>query len=541
MDGPVKLLRQVKKKVQSVTYGSPIYRIMLDQGPVPERLRLKIKDPWPGDSKAGRALIASQPGLFDFKDELPASYRRQFLTHDWLRDLRAVGTDMARRKAVALISDWIDDQHIWEEEGWSPQVQGARLANWISFYGFYQSQLPPDFEPVLLASMARQLRHLINTAPATLTGTAGLQLVKGLVYGGLGLVEREKALGLGLELLYRQLENEINSDGGTVFRQPQAQAEMLRLFIDIRQVLKDTKLDVPLDLTLAISRMVPALKFFRHGDGKLALFNGGNEGSDLLLDASITFSRTRGHISKRLAKTGFERMTAGRSLLLLDVGQPPMKPYDYDAHAGMLSFEFSVGRERLIVNCGAGPDGDQEWRRAMAATAAHSAVTLGNMNACELLPQGGIGGRAPEIECQRYEQEGMQVIEASHNAYASRHKVIIHRMFGLTANGNALRGRDIIAGPEGKDFTVRWHLHPDVNALLVQGGGAALIRLGSGGGWRLRVYDQFANDLALESSIYCGDGTPRRTLQLRVSGRTRENPTFVEWTLKKEPVRKGGK
>ncbi|MGE0108864.1 MAG: heparinase II/III family protein [Bdellovibrionales bacterium] len=541
MDGPVTLLRQVRKKVKSVTYGSPIYRLMLDQGEVPDSLQFDIKDPWPGDSKVGQALIASQPSLFDGMEELPSSYKRRFLTHDVLRDLRAVGTDMARRKAAALILDWVEAQEVWDEDGWAAPVLGARLANWIAFYEFYAPQLPTDFEADLFISMARQLRHLIKIAPANLTGTENLLVIKGLIYGGLAVAEREEALGLGLELLYRQLETEIYSDGGTVFRQPQRHAEMLRLFIDIREVLKDAKIDVPMDLTLAISRMVPALKFFRHGDGKLALFHGGNEDNALLLDAAITFSRARGHVVKHLPKTGFERMTAGRSLFLLDVGAPPSKPFDRDAHAGLLGFEFSVGRERLIVNCGAGPEGDEAWHTAMAATAAHSTITLGNMNACELLPHGGIGGHRPDIECQRFEQDGMQVIEASHDAYEARHKVTFHRMFGLSEDGHTLRGREIISGSVGKEFTVRWHFPPEVNVLLVQGGGAALIRLASGAGWRLKVYESFANDLALESSIYCGDGTPRRTLQLRVSGMIRENPTYVDWTLKKEPVKKGKK
>ncbi len=539
MDGPVKLLQQLRKRVQSVTYGSPIYRLMLDQGPVPDRLRLSITDPWPGDAKAGKGLIASQPGLFEPDEDLSLAYKKRLLTHEWLRDLRAVGSDMARRKAVSLIQDWMDEQESWDEESWAPEILGARLANWISFYDFYMTQAPRDWEQVLIASMVRQLRHLIHVAPTALYGTDRLNVIKGLIYGGLGLIEGEKALGLGLELLHRQLEDELLPDGGTVFRQPLRHAQMLRLLIDIRQGLKVAQLDVPLELALAISRMVPVLKFFRHGDGLLALFNGGNGGSALFLDATITLSEARGRLVKRLPKTGYERIIAGRALLLMDVGAPPIRPFDTEAHAGLLGFEFSVGRERLIVNCGAGPQGDSEWRRAMGATAAHSTVILGNTNACELLADGGIGHRPTEIESRRFEQEGMQVIEASHDGYKPRHKVTVHRALGLSENGEELRGREVIVGPAGKDFTVRWHLHPQVNALLVQGGGAVLIRLASGAGWRLRIHDRSSVDLALESSVYCGQGIPRRTMQMRVSGRTRESPTLIEWTLRREKAKKG--
>ena len=206
MDGPVKLLQQLRKRVQSVTYGSPIYRLMLDQGPVPDRLRLSITDPWPGDAKAGKSLIASQPGLFEPYEDLSPNYKKSLLTHAWLRDLRAVGSDMARRKAVVLIQDWMEEQERWDEESWAPEILGARLANWISFYDFYSTQAPRDWDQILIISMVRQLRHLIHVAPTALYGTDRLNVIKGLIYGGLGLIEGEKALGLGLELLHRQLE-----------------------------------------------------------------------------------------------------------------------------------------------------------------------------------------------------------------------------------------------------------------------------------------------------------------------------------------------
>ncbi len=170
MDGPVRLLQQVRKRVQSVTYGSPIYRMMLDQGPVPSKLKDTIPDPWPGDAKAGQALVASQPGLFDSVSDQQIYSRRAILTHEWLRDLRAVGTDMARRRAIGLIEEWITEQDSWAEDSWSPEVLGARLANWIAFYAFYAPQIARDFNARLLTSMARQLRHLIHVADVPLVG-----------------------------------------------------------------------------------------------------------------------------------------------------------------------------------------------------------------------------------------------------------------------------------------------------------------------------------------------------------------------------------
>ena len=67
-----------------------------------------------------------------------------------------------------------------------------------------------------------------------------------------------------------------------------------------------------------------------------------------------------------LEENGFHRLQAGRAIVVCDAGAPPPgrpgdpatglpRGADRFAHAGTLSFEMSVGRERLIVNCGAAP------------------------------------------------------------------------------------------------------------------------------------------------------------------------------------------
>ncbi|MGE4350848.1 MAG: heparinase II/III family protein [Bdellovibrionales bacterium] len=540
MESPAKLLHQLKRRVQAVTYGSPIYRMMLEQGPLPDRLRLSVPDRWPGDAKQGQLLIANQQGLFDLDAPLRAERKRKLLTHDCLRDLRAVGTDSARRKSISLIHEWIDDQEPWDEDSWLPCVLGARLSNWVAFYDFYSPLASHDFRQQLILNMVRQLRHLQHASHAGLSGLDGLYAVKGLVFGGLCLIDGEKSLSMALDLLKRLLDAEILTDGGHISRNPQMHADMLRVLIDIREALNVAKIEIPHELSLAVTRMTPVLKFFRHGDGGLALFNGAHEGASLLLEATLTLSEAKGRVLKRLPHMGYERMTAGRSLLLVDVAGPPPRPYDQRAHAGLMSFEFSVGKERLLTNCGAGLEGDSQWQQAMALTAAHNTITLCDTNACELLPDGGIGYRPREVESQRYEQQGQQFIDVFHDGYIPRLKVGVQRILGLSPDGDELRGKEILMGPKGRDFSVRWHIHPDVNVLLAQDGASALLRTPSGIGWRLRVFGASREDFALETSVYCGRGSARRTLQLRVSGHIVETPTFVEWTLTREKSKKGG-
>jgi len=209
-------------------------------------------------------------------------------------------------------------------------------------------------------------------------------------------------------------------------------------------------------------------------------------------------------------------MTAGRSLLLADCAAPPQRSIDLSGHAGLLSFEFGTGKERIIVNCGAVHEANTAWRSACAATAAHSTLTVEDKNACDVMPTGSVLSSA-HVDAQRYEQDGFQCVEMKHDGYQPKFGVVHERVLALSEDGEELRGRDTLSGSLNRDFTLRWHLHPNVQASLVQSGQAALLRTASGMGWKLRVESGI---LELEPSIYCGNGLPRRSLQLKVSHRT---------------------
>ena len=120
----------------------------------------------------------------------------------------------------------------------------------------------------------------------------------------------------------------------------------------------------------------------------------------------------------------------------------------------------------------------------------------------------------------------------SHDGYAAVFGMVHHRRLYLAASGEDLRGEDRLDGPAEKDFTVRFHLHPDVRAIPARDGQTVLLRLGRGGGWRFRAQGAA---MALEPSIYLGRaGEARRTQQVVLTGRTKSGGATVKWALRKE-------
>ena len=150
--------RGLTKKVQAAAYNNPLYQKFLDAGARPPgRLHFTLPDLWPGDAQAGLALIGAQGALFGATaPQHPATT---------LRNLRAVGTDVARQMALRLIADWLDRFDHWASDEWSPDHLGDRLASWIGFYEFYAPAAPPEFLARLAASLQRQHRARLHRLP----------------------------------------------------------------------------------------------------------------------------------------------------------------------------------------------------------------------------------------------------------------------------------------------------------------------------------------------------------------------------------------
>ena len=67
---------------------------------------------------------------------------------------------------------------------------------------------------------------------------------------------------------------QILPDGGHISRNPGALIELLLDLLPLRQFFSARNVPPPAALNNAIDRMMPMLRFFRHGDGNFALFNG---------------------------------------------------------------------------------------------------------------------------------------------------------------------------------------------------------------------------------------------------------------------------
>lgn len=497
----------------------------------PESPLVPLRDPWPGDPTRGSRILKGELVVEGTARPLdPASDGDDVWTEAahgfaWLRDLRAVGSDAARMRARALIGAWIEAAPRLPTA--REAVLGARITALLSHWDFLAASAEEGFREAVMGGIVEDARTLSGLLPAETMDARAFTALKGLVAAGAALPGGGPHLARALRFLGQELERQMLPDGGHVERSPAALLAALMDLIETRAILGLAHVPVPDGLTAAIDRAVPVLAALRHGDGALALFNGTREGEAALLTLAQTQSQARVRPAARAPDMCFERLAAGRTVLIADAGAPPPRGQDRLAHAGTLAFELSVGRDRLIVNCGAAPAAATAWRDALRATAAHSTLVIADVNSSEL-KEGGLGRRPEQVAVQRHEANGAHWLDMSHDGWKKPFNAIHRRRLYLGDTGEDVRGEDSIEAPMPQPFAIRFHLHPSVSVSLQQDGAGVLLRTPASGGWALRADGA---RLALEESVYAGRDERRRTQQVVLSGGPADGPCVVKWAI----------
>ncbi len=530
-------LGKARETLESALYGTALYRVSL-RGRRPEALAFGPVDPWPGDGARGAAMLGGVyafAGLTVTAAGTPpwhphgASPRWLEAMHgfDWLRDLDAANSAEARSHGRRLVADWIEHCGEWDELTWRPDVLGRRLVAWLGHSRLLLAEADHESAQALLASLGEQARHLGRVVANGPGGSHRIAAMKGLIFAALCLPGDDARLTQSLRLLEQELERQILADGGHASRSPGAQLAVFCHLVDLHRLLAEARKPASQVLRNAIDRMAPMLRFFRHGDGGLALFNGSTEQDPALIDHALALGEASGKAPASAPHSGFERLRAQRTLVITDVGAPSALSAEC-AHGGTLSFEMSIAGQRMIVNCG--ESDDDGWRDAMRATAAHSTAVIDDRNMLEHLDDGSLGRRPKRVIRNRLEDGGNIWIEASHDGSRELFGLTHRRRLYLTADGDSLRGEDILSGVGGATrFTIRFHLHPRVKSSLTADGAGALLRLPSGEGWRMH---SSGAALVIADSVYLGRaGQQSRCEQIILSGPIKGGANTVKWAL----------
>jgi len=489
---------------------------------------------------AGQTVEAKDKSIFECtapsKDFLVAVHG-----FEWLRHLEAAGGEHAREFALKLNDDWLRLHSVYSKPAWQPEIIALRFINIFAHGRFFLAESDLVWRSKFFVSLRNQNRMLARTLSKAPAGLPRLRTSAALAMAGLCLSDRTSA-NLGLKRLAKEIETQILPDGGHVSRSPEAVVDAFHILDMVQQALDSANRETQAALRSALDRMAPMVRFFCLGDSGLGGFNGGAESDRQLMAALLERDEVQGRPFRHAPHSAYQRLSGGRTLILLDVGAPPPQIYSTKAHAGCLSFEMSAGDQRLVVNCGAAASPDEKWASALRATAAHSTVTLADRSSARVLQRGlvrrALGPRMiPEqgkVLTRRNEGAQGLLVEASHDYYLPRFGILHRRHLALSPKGLLLTGTDQLVPNEVKSrkrgkgcpFSIRFHIHPDVRLSLAQGSSSVILKLPNGEGWRFRCSDGM---LSIEESVYLGGGSLRRCEQLVIGAHVRDEDVEIAW------------
>jgi uncharacterized heparinase superfamily protein len=558
------LAERLAEQLDRLHFRSPLHRLRL-KGRFPLKLLAVPQDPVPGDSKAGARIRAGR--LFHagygqaiaevrFDDpRAPAAWRAYAHGWGWLRDA-AAGAPPTRAEIArveALARRWLAAHADYDPVAWAPELTGRRLMLAVAHAPLILSAQDHVHRSVVLNAVARWTRHLERAGVRMAPGLPQVEALAGLVAGHLILPGNEARIERALASLDAALGRLLGPRAAIPSRCPRDLADIGDLLLFVAAFHRARGQGVSAVVARHLDLVRDGLAALAEGDGVPAAWHGGQPSPAQV--ARLEGARAQGALPA--AASGYRRLAAGETSILIDAGPPPPARANALAHASTLAFTMSDGARPLLVSCGAergdGPGGaagrqlDPALAEGLRTTAAHCALVLADTNSTRIARDGPRrqGGVSEVVVETRASAEG-QWLEASHDGWRRRFGLDHVRRLWLSPDGADLRGEDrLVAAPRGAlrlastaflPVSVRFHLAPGCEAVPTEDGHGALIRTADGRSWSFRArFSSRPGRLLVEASVHLdAEGERHAIQQIHLETETGpERETRVGWSFRR--------
>jgi uncharacterized heparinase superfamily protein len=545
------LVAKVSLMLYQLSWRTPLHNMRIT-GKLPLKLLAVPEDPLPGNEMRGKAIRMERFNFMgmDFSIAagnfaelpLPPLFLDYIHRFDWLRDLgaaanRAEGAPLAAAIAEKWLAAHADKPRL---PAWGSVNCTWRFLNMAAWSPYLLSSSDLVYRSKIINHFARTARHLDQSAIRATQPYDKVAGWVGVTAASLLLPEGKARRAMGEHRLELALAELVFADGGVITRSPMQLMELIGMLSLLRQAYLARDEDIPDFLTDTLQRNIPALLGLTHSDGGLGAWQGGGHIPADRIEALVKASSVRARPSRQALDWGYQRVSAGQGVMLVDAGPPPHAKQAHTGCASTLAFEFGFGKQRIIINCGgaalSGANIPASLARGLRTTAAHSTLCLDNSNSTALLANGQLGRGVVEVDLNRRDIENATRIEASHDGYARAYGFTHSRVLILRADGMDLRGEDTLL-PHAKNkirddvpVHLRFHLGPDIELLLADDAKSIIMRLIDGSSWSFAVT---AGKISVDDSIWVDDnGRPNPTRQLIVEMDASKGGVSIGWQLK---------
>jgi len=402
----------------------------------------------------------------------PAKSKLWLYNLHYFDDLSAPADNSHHQLQRDFLDRWIAENAPGTGNGWEPYPTSLRIANWIKW-----ALAGTELESRWLDSLAQQIRWLSRRIEWHLLGNHLLANAKALVLAGLFFEgpEAEAWLAKGLGLYARELPEQILRDGGHFELSPMYHAIILEDLLDIINAARTygrADNQVFRDLPAITTRMRQWLAVMTHPDGELSLFNDAAFGVAPNRTALEDYA-WRLHLPavtcpsdgvRHLRSSGYVRVDIDEMAAILDLADVGPDYIPGHAHADTLSFELSLGAERILVNMGTSTYERGPLRELQRATRSHNTLEIADTNSSDVWASFRVGRRARVSDVFIEKTNDCVLISGMHDGYRHLAGRPLHRRtwhFGA----NSLSLRDEILGSTPHEGLARFILSPSVQVI----------------------------------------------------------------------------
>lgn len=374
-----------------------------------------------------------------------------------------------------LIEGWVEKYTSFDSVGWHPYPISIRVVNFVKWF-----LSGNEVSDAVKYSIALQVSVLFQKLEYHLLGNHLLANAKALIFGSI-LFEGEDSLrwrNKGLEVLNRELSEQINQDGGHFERSPMYHSVILLDVLDLVNL--SNVIDFPSGLGRILRDVAEKMLFFLdsvcHQDGKISFFNDScfevyPESEELYQYAkllnltpvcpveALAIHKEGGIEFRIMNSTGYFSVASNLYKLIFNCGGVAPSYIPGHAHADTLSIELSVRGYRVFVNSGVSTYENGEVRDYERGSSAQNTLVVNGDNSSEVWGGFRVANRASVIEKEFLLRRGRRGLLAVHDGYRARYGANHRR----TVVGETQRIEIMDEFEADADRVVLFRLHPDIS------------------------------------------------------------------------------
>jgi uncharacterized heparinase superfamily protein len=371
---------------------------------------------------------------------------------------------------VRLIDDWLTAYPVAQRgawrDSWNSYALSLRVVVWLQELA-RRTELDDALVRRAEVSVTMQLRYLERNLETDLGGNHLIKNIKALLWAS-AYFSGEDAVRwrrLGLALLKRELATQVLPDGIHYERSPSYQAQVFADLLECRHALAGDPTQGALDG--ALKAMAQGVADLAHPDGGPALFNDAGLSMAYSPEKCLAaFAAVYGDSPRRrhvfaFRDGGYFGLHTDASTFIADCGRIAPDDLPAHGHGDVLSFEWSVAGNRIIVDQGVYEYFAGARRDASRACAFHNTLNIADVDQADFFGAFRCG-RRPNVTIHQFthDADGF-VLEGSHDGFKQLAAEPVHvRKFEVRPRKITIV--DMLEGAASGAATINILLHPDV-------------------------------------------------------------------------------